>query len=487
MHTLIQLLRNLIQRFVGRSHPTDAVEEPQPPPSPEPGPTVEEHETTSESDPGTSTIPEAAAAFLGNITAQPDLPPASVPWHILSQAPARRSVSTGVAGETFQEMVFTGADRFVRLRNYSGAIDDTGPVWTMDITRVKPVHLPPREQRNRESKEVDWDVLFAITGVDDWEEFCAHFFPGHLGHIAAYLPFAFSREETPEVFSAILRRLLEEGRLVHAQPGKTINELRRSPARPLPLWAASSEVAANCYRLYWPDVEHVDYINVMTSYCAWYMQFAWVAWNEQILVAHGLAEEHRPGGLWYDSSEYAKAGEWALLPRNEDAAPVVGLALQRHLRRLGFDSVDALARYHFGFPFDQLLRGLQLETLPRTEVQDFVLELLHLLLHRGWLVHADPKVPWPRQFWQGEKPLRRWQATAQDIVDCLRVLWPYTLSREPERCPYFLCDLFDFAKRFSFAWVAKGRHRGKWAEEANDTPGSLWYDSVEIAKPGEWV
>jgi hypothetical protein len=243
------------------------------------------------------------------------------------------------------------------------------------------------------------------------------------------------------------------------------------------------------------------------------MQFAWVAWDMQLLIDRGLQEDYRPGGLWDDGYEFAKAGEWAFMPRAAESDNVVtSLALQRHLHGLGFGSVDALARYHFASPFDRLLRELKLETLPREEVQEIVLELVHALLHRGWLVHADPKELWPQQLLKGEKPLRRWQAQARDIVDCLRVRWPYSLKhdpnnysrllrdifytvrvrwpyaliRKPKKCPYLLCELFEFAKVHSFAWVAKGRHKGNWVKEGDDTPGSLWYDGTEIAKPGEW-
>jgi len=485
MHTIIEWLRSLIQRLAGESRPAKALTESETTPVSDLGPAVEEYESSSTANSGTSAIADAATDSVEAAAAQLGLPPATIPWHILRKAPARRSVGTGIANETLQDMVFMGADRFVRLRNYSGAIDDTGPVWTIDFTEVEPARIPPRELRKKESEEIDWDTLFTLTQVDDWDGFCARFFPGHLGHIAAYLPFAFSRDETREVFFAILRRLLEEGRLVHAQPGKTINELRRSPTRPLPLWGGSPEVATNCYHLHWPDLEQVDYVNLVVSYCAWYMQFAWVAWNEELLVARGLADEHGPGGLWYDSCEYAKAGDWAIVPHQKESAAVVdGLPLRRHLTRLGFASVDALARFHFSSTFFDLLRKLQLETLPREEIADVVLALLKALLQNHWLVHADPHLSWRQQLVQESKPRRSWQPDPQLLLDCLRIHWP--VGTEVKEDAYFLCDLFEYAKHYSFAWVAKGRHKGRWVEEGKDTPGSLWYDGVEIAKPGEW-
>jgi hypothetical protein len=334
---------------------------------------------------------------------------------------------------------------------------------------------------------MDWENLFKLSEVKDWEDYCKDVFAASLELISARLSSDYPREQTREIFLSILHRLLEEGRLVHAKPGSSFNELRNSPIRPMPTWNAPPKVMVDCYGLHWPSLENPDYDREIDAYCGWGMQFAWIAWDMQLLIDEGLQRDYRPGGLWYDGYEYAKAGEWAFMPREADSASVVSsLALQRHLHSLGFDSVDALARYHFGSPFDRLLRELKLETLPRGEVQEIVLELVRILVHRGWLVHADPKELWPQQLLKGQKPLRRWHVEARDIVDCLRVQWPFTLSREPETCPYFLCDLFDFAKVYSFAWVAQGRHKGNWVKEGDDTPGSLWYDGVEIAKPGEW-
>jgi hypothetical protein len=71
------------------------------------------------------------------------------------------------------------------------------------------------------------------------------------------------------------------------------------------------------------------------------------------------------------------------------------------------------------------------------------------------------------------------------MLDCLRIHWP--IDPGAKENAHFLCDLFEHGKQYSFAWVAKGRHKGRWVEEGKDTPGSLWYDGVEIAKPGEWV
>jgi len=334
---------------------------------------------------------------------------------------------------------------------------------------------------------MDWDELFRLTETYSWDVFCKELFAYHLGHISGTIILGYGREDTREITLCILERLLNEGRLVHAKPGKTINELRGSPVRPMLMWNAPPAVMVDCYRLHWPPLDDVRYSKDVDDYSQWDMQFAWVAWDMQLLIDRGLQRDYRPGGLWDDGYEYAEAGEWALLPRETDSPSVVSsLALQRHLHSLGFDSVDALARYHFSSPFDRLLRELKLETLPRGEVQELVLELVRILVHRGWLVHADPRSSWPQQLLKGQKPLRRWHVEARDIVDCLRVQWPFTLSREPETCPYFLCDLFDFAKVHSFAWVAKGRHKGRWVEEGKDTPGSLWYDGTEIAKPGEW-
>jgi hypothetical protein len=331
---------------------------------------------------------------------------------------------------------------------------------------------------------MDWEKLFKLTKTNNWEGFCKNFFAYHLGHISGKIILGYGREDTREITLCILERLLNEGRLVHAKPGKSFYELIRSPTRPMPLWNAPPAVMADCYRFDWPPLHHPDYENVVDSYCAWIMQFAWVAWDMQLLIDEGLQEDYRPGGLWDDGHEFAKAREWALLPPEAESDNVVtSPALQRHLHGLGFDSVDALARYHFGSLFDRLLRELKLETLPREEVQEIVLELVHALLHRGWLVHANPKELWPQQLLKGEKPLRRWQAQARDIVDCLRVHWHIPLDSA-----YFLCDVFDYANIYSFAWVAKGWHKGGQFKnkEHKDTPGSLWYEHYEIAKPGEW-
>jgi len=434
----------------------------------------------------TSATTESTVDSAETIAAQMGLSPNTVPRHILDKAPARRSVSTGIANESLQEMVFSGPDRFVRLRNYSGAIDNTGPVWSIDFSKIEPERISSREQRKQEPGTVDWDTLYALTEVENWDEFCAHFFPTHLGHIAAYLHFTFSRSETRDTFLAILQRLLEEGRLVHAQPGKTINELRRASTRPLPLWGAPPEVMAHCYRLHWPDLKHVDYVNQVVSYCAWYMQFAWVAWDEQLLVASGLADSHRPGGIWYDGCEYVKAGDWTILPYQKESAKVVDyLPLRRHLARLGFTSIEALARFHFGSAFSSLLRELQLEALPPEEMENVVLALLNTLLRDRWLVHADPCFPWRQQLVRKNKPpLRSWQPDPQLLLDCLRIHWPIDAGAEEN--DHFLCDLFEHAAQYSFAWVAKGRHKGNWVKEGDDTPGSLWYENIEIAKPGEW-
>ncbi|WP_291511468.1 hypothetical protein, partial [Acidithiobacillus sp.] len=187
---------------------------------------------------------------------------------------------------------------------------------------------------------MDWEKIFSLVEVKDWDAFCADFFPCGLQHLESILSSVYERDETREVFLNILYRLLEEGRMVHPKPGSTMNEVRDSPVRPMPMWNAPPAVMVDCYRLGWPPLEHLKYIYEIFIYC-YDMEFAWVAWDRQLLTDRGLQEDYRPGGLWYDCYEYAEAGEWALLPRNEDAAPVVSLALQRHLRRLGFDSVDA--------------------------------------------------------------------------------------------------------------------------------------------------
>jgi hypothetical protein len=334
---------------------------------------------------------------------------------------------------------------------------------------------------------MDWEKLFYNTEEENWESFCKNFFASDFSHVWGVISGRYSPAEARDITLSVIERLLREGRLVHAKPGSSFNELRNSPIRPMPMWNAPPTVMVDCYRLHWPSLENLDYDIETYTYCYSDMQFAWIAWDMQLLIDRGLQRDYRPGGLWYDDYEYAEAGEWAFMPREADSASVVSsLALQRHLHSLGFDSVDALARYHFSSPFDRLLRELKLEILPRGEVQELVLELVRILVHRGWLVHADPRSSWPQQLLNGQKPLRRWHVEARDIVDCLRVQWPYTLSREPETCSYFLCDLFDFAKVYSFAWVAQGRHKGNWVKEGDDTPGSLWYDGVEIAKPGEW-
>lgn len=55
--------------------------------------------------------------------------------------------------------------------------------------------------------------------------------------------------------------------MVHAKPGSTLNELRDSPVRPMPMWNAPPVVMVDCYRLGWPPLEHLKYIYEIFFYC----------------------------------------------------------------------------------------------------------------------------------------------------------------------------------------------------------------------------
>ncbi|MCY0872329.1 MAG: hypothetical protein OWQ56_06445 [Acidithiobacillus caldus] len=265
-----------------------------------------------------------------------------------------------------------------------------------------------------------------------------------------------------------------------------MNELRDSPIRPMLMWNAPAQVMVNCYRLDWPRTDSVDYHVHLELYmnCSPGTEFGWVAWSEQLLIDEHLQDDYRPGGLWYDSYEYAKAGEWTIPPRKPDLPREPSPLLREHLERLGFASVEALARAHFGRRYDRFLRELQLERLSGDAVRALLPELVHLLVQRGWLVHADPRAPWERQVGEGHQPLRAWPIAAQDLADCLRV----HLSRYPpsDDWPQGLCGVLWGVRHFSFAWVGQGRHRGDRLVEGPDEPGSLWYDGVPIAAPGQW-
>ncbi|MCY0872328.1 MAG: hypothetical protein OWQ56_06440 [Acidithiobacillus caldus] len=429
--------------------------------------------------------PSPPPAELAQAAAALGLGPATRPVHVLAAYPARRGVSTGIPGEPLQERVHVSRHRRIRLRNYGAAIHATGPVWTMDIAEVDPARLPAAGPT---AQEFDWDLLFALTEVEDWTAFYHRFFGAHLGRIAAHLLMAFSPGAVREGFLAIVQRLLTEGRLVHAQPGRSLNEL--AAQRPLPLWDAPAAVMVDCYLLHWPDLLAVDYDQRVEAYCAWYLQFAWVA-DDAVLRRRGL-ENHQAGGLWYDGCEFARAGEWRLTPTPSATTIPRRLSLQRHLARLGTRSLDTFARWYFGRRWDRqiLTSAMKFESVPREDSAETLLTLLELLVRRGWLVHADPRASWERKLAQGRKPLRSWRIDPHHLVDCLRVHWPRSHELSPP--PYHYCELMDQIEHYDFAWVARGWHLSYYEKDRRfqDTPGSLYYGGEygieEVAQRGEW-